>query len=281
MQSNSFAERETNTPCRIQTIMQFNYRSKMRSKSAEMAADLRTATRGMRNAHELFGFPRRHRYVRRTFSIARAPSPGRGFNRWLVPPAALAIHLCIGMAYGFSVFWLPMTKLLPGANAAACKGQVFFAELVDDELQLDGAVGNAHLRDLHRDARHFGRDLGRLARTCRPAQGRVLSRRSAGAAASSLLGLAVTTHQLWLVYLVALLLRHRPGPRLHHAGLDADQMVPRPARHGHRLRHHGLWRRRDDRRAAGRLADGQIRQQRRSRRRARADGHGRASISSP
>jgi hypothetical protein len=28
-----------------------------------------------------------------------------GFNRWLVPPAALAIHLCIGMAYGFSVFW--------------------------------------------------------------------------------------------------------------------------------------------------------------------------------
>ena len=29
---------------------------------------------------------------------------GEGFNRWLVPPAALAIHLCIGMAYGFSVF---------------------------------------------------------------------------------------------------------------------------------------------------------------------------------
>ena len=29
-----------------------------------------------------------------------------GFNRWLVPPAALSIHLCIGMAYGFSVFWL-------------------------------------------------------------------------------------------------------------------------------------------------------------------------------
>ena len=33
-----------------------------------------------------------------------------GFNRWLVPPAALCIHLCIGMAYGFSVFWLPLTK---------------------------------------------------------------------------------------------------------------------------------------------------------------------------
>jgi hypothetical protein len=35
---------------------------------------------------------------------------GPGFNRWLVPPAALAIHLCIGMAYGFSVFWLPLSR---------------------------------------------------------------------------------------------------------------------------------------------------------------------------
>ncbi len=41
---------------------------------------------------------------------------GPGFNRWLAPPAALAIHLCIGMAYGFSVFWLPMSKLVPGAG---------------------------------------------------------------------------------------------------------------------------------------------------------------------
>jgi MFS family permease len=39
------------------------------------------------------------------------------FNRWLTPPAALAIHLCIGMAYGFSVFWLPMSKLIPGEGA--------------------------------------------------------------------------------------------------------------------------------------------------------------------
>jgi hypothetical protein len=33
-----------------------------------------------------------------------------GFNRWFVPPAALCVHLCIGMAYGFSVFWIPLTK---------------------------------------------------------------------------------------------------------------------------------------------------------------------------
>jgi MFS family permease len=37
---------------------------------------------------------------------------GPGFNRWLVPPAALAIHLSIGMAYGFSVFWLPLSKAM-------------------------------------------------------------------------------------------------------------------------------------------------------------------------
>ncbi|MGE3889743.1 MAG: OFA family MFS transporter [Vicinamibacterales bacterium] len=35
-----------------------------------------------------------------------------GFNRWLVPPAALAIHLSIGMAYGFSVFWLPLSRVV-------------------------------------------------------------------------------------------------------------------------------------------------------------------------
>jgi MFS family permease len=35
-----------------------------------------------------------------------------GFSRWMVPPAALCIHLCIGQAYAFSVFNLPMTKLL-------------------------------------------------------------------------------------------------------------------------------------------------------------------------
>jgi MFS family permease len=44
------------------------------------------------------------------------------FNRWLVPPAALAIHLCIGMAYGFSVFWLPLSKSLGHDKSIACPG---------------------------------------------------------------------------------------------------------------------------------------------------------------
>ena len=55
---------------------------------------------------------------------------GPGFNRWLVPPAALAIHLCIGMAYGFSVFWLPLSKALGVKQAINCGPDVgFFAEL--------------------------------------------------------------------------------------------------------------------------------------------------------
>jgi len=54
---------------------------------------------------------------------------GAGFNRWLVPPAALAIHLCIGMAYGFSVFWLPLSKAIGIKAAVACPADVgFFAQ---------------------------------------------------------------------------------------------------------------------------------------------------------
>ncbi|TAM63194.1 MAG: MFS transporter [Rhodanobacter sp.] len=51
------------------------------------------------------------------------------FNRWLVPPAALAIHLSIGMAYGFSVFWLPMSKLLTNTDPLVCAKLGFFAAL--------------------------------------------------------------------------------------------------------------------------------------------------------
>ena len=32
------------------------------------------------------------------------------FNRWLIPPAALAIHLSIGQAYAFSVFKIPLAE---------------------------------------------------------------------------------------------------------------------------------------------------------------------------
>ena len=56
-----------------------------------------------------------------------------GFNRWLVPPAALCIHLCIGMAYGFSVFWKPLEGALTSEDGsqvlASCSaGATTFAE---------------------------------------------------------------------------------------------------------------------------------------------------------
>jgi MFS family permease len=43
---------------------------------------------------------------------------GPGFSRWLVPPAALSIHLCIGQAYAFNVFNKPLSLLLGGAKPA-------------------------------------------------------------------------------------------------------------------------------------------------------------------
>ena len=41
-----------------------------------------------------------------------------GYSRWMVPPAALCVHLCIGQAYAFSVFNLPMTRLLGVTESA-------------------------------------------------------------------------------------------------------------------------------------------------------------------
>jgi MFS family permease len=54
------------------------------------------------------------------------------YNRWLVPPAALAVHLSIGMAYGFSVFWKPLGNALVGEDgkplAACAAGATTFAD---------------------------------------------------------------------------------------------------------------------------------------------------------
>ncbi|MET4069742.1 MFS family permease [Bradyrhizobium sp. S3.2.6] len=60
----------------------------------------------------------------REHTIAKA-----GFNRWLVPPAALCIHLCIGMAYGFSVFWLPLSRAIGVTQSKACADISLWQEL--------------------------------------------------------------------------------------------------------------------------------------------------------
>jgi MFS family permease len=60
----------------------------------------------------------------REHTVAKA-----GFNRWLVPPAALCIHLCIGMAYGFSVFWLPLSRAIGLSAPKACPDISLWDEL--------------------------------------------------------------------------------------------------------------------------------------------------------
>jgi len=60
----------------------------------------------------------------REHTVAKA-----GFNRWLVPPAALCIHLCIGMAYGFSVFWLPLSRAIGITQSKACPDISLWQEL--------------------------------------------------------------------------------------------------------------------------------------------------------
>ena len=52
-----------------------------------------------------------------------------GFSRWLVPPAALAIHLSIGQVYAFSVFKAPLIEafkpFVSGANLNKDIGYIF------------------------------------------------------------------------------------------------------------------------------------------------------------
>ncbi|HEY1081198.1 MAG TPA: OFA family MFS transporter, partial [Prosthecobacter sp.] len=43
-------------------------------------------------------------YLSREATVAKP-----GFSRWLVPPAAIAVHMCIGQVYAFSVFNKPLS----------------------------------------------------------------------------------------------------------------------------------------------------------------------------
>lgn len=111
---------------------------------------------------------------------------GSGFNRWLIPPAALAIHLCIGQVYAFSVFRIPMTQLV-GVNHSAPgdweRTQVFWAfTLAIVFLGLSAAF--------------FGRWVERVGP-------RVSGLTSAACWSGGffLSAIAVETHQLWLLCL--------------------------------------------------------------------------------
>ncbi|MDE2120631.1 MAG: OFA family MFS transporter, partial [Betaproteobacteria bacterium] len=124
---------------------------------------------------------------------------GPRFNRWLVPPAALAIHLCIGMAYGFSVFWLPMTKLLGGTDATctgAGVGTLLFSTTCNWTVPVVTSTFEMFIAVLGLAAALWGgwlehagpRKAGFIAALCWGG-GLVLG------------GIGVSTHQLWLLWL--------------------------------------------------------------------------------
>jgi MFS family permease len=118
----------------------------------------------------------------RSHSIAKS-----GFNRWLVPPAALCIHLCIGEAYAFSVFTKPMSQAigvtapLPGVDwSVPALGWIFSLAILF--LGLSAAFGGKWVERAGPRAAMF------LAALCFSA-GLIIA------------AIGVNAHWLWLVYL--------------------------------------------------------------------------------
>jgi len=126
---------------------------------------------------------------------------GPGFNRWLVPPAALAIHLSIGMAYGFSVFWLPLSKAIGLTAPIPCPDTMSFFQRVvathcDWKISMLGWMFTLFFVFLGSSAAVFGRWVEHGGP------------RKAGVAAAFCWGggllisaLGVHLHQIWLLWL--------------------------------------------------------------------------------
>jgi len=124
-----------------------------------------------------------------------------GYNRWLVPPCALAIHLCIGMAYGFSVFWLPLHRAVGLTKPLECPADLGFFQLIttttcDWKISMMGWMFTLFFVFLGTASAIWGGWLERVG-----------PRRAGFAAAILWCGglvisaLAVIWHQLWLMWL--------------------------------------------------------------------------------
>jgi MFS family permease len=110
-----------------------------------------------------------------------------GFNRWLIPPAALAVHLCIGEVYGFNVLNGPLTKVV---------GIDHLAEGLDWTIPQVGWIYSIALIMLGLSAAVFGRWVERVG----PRKTMFTSACCfCGGLAISSLGVA--THQIALLYL--------------------------------------------------------------------------------
>jgi MFS family permease len=124
-----------------------------------------------------------------------------GFNRWLVPPAALAIHLCIGMAYGFSVFWLPLSKAIGISAPMVCGADVGFFEQIfasncDWQISMLGWIYTLFFVFLGCSAAIWG---GWLEHAGPRKAGVVSALCWCGGLLISALG--IYTHQIWLLWL--------------------------------------------------------------------------------
>src|ERR1043165_6259015 len=100
-----------------------------------------------------------------------------GYSRWLIPPAALAVHLCIGQAYATSVYKTSLVKHFDSSNTAI--GIVFSIAIV--MLGLSAAVMGTWVD-------RNGPRKAMFTSACFWATGFLVA------------ALGVSTKQLWLVY---------------------------------------------------------------------------------
>ena len=124
-----------------------------------------------------------------------------GFNRWLVPPAALAIHLCIGMAYGFSVFWLPLSRAIGISQPLVCPADMsllseLFASDCDWKISTLGWMYTLFFVFLGSSAAIWGGWLERVG----PRKAGIVSAICwCGGLVISAIGIKL--HQIWLMWL--------------------------------------------------------------------------------
>ncbi|MGC2698407.1 MAG: OFA family MFS transporter [Candidatus Angelobacter sp.] len=124
---------------------------------------------------------------------------GPGFSRWLVPPAALSIHLAIGQAYAFSVFKKPLNYLvhvsIVGGGLKALPG-IDSPNLADWKFTDLGWIFSLAIVFLGLSAAVFGKWLERAG----PRKAMFASA-ICFASGFFISALGVHVHQLWLLYL--------------------------------------------------------------------------------
>ncbi len=109
-----------------------------------------------------------------------------GFNRFMVPPAALAVHLSIGQAYAFSTFNLPLTKLIGITHSAPG----------DWDLRQIGWIFSIAIVFLGASAAVFGRWVERVG----PRQSMFTAALCFGGG-FLVSAVGIHLHQLWIIYL--------------------------------------------------------------------------------